>query len=115
MTTRSAAAFEAVEPIFDLDPQRRPLFPEGTRTGDWLAVGDHERVAPSIPAPTPSSTDLPRVSTGRRTLVRVIGGVAIAGTLLILVSIAMHPSARGAILHWGLFGKGDRIVGHATR
>jgi hypothetical protein len=83
------------------------LFAEGTRTGDWFAIGEvdvHRSVAP------PPPVDVPRVSGARRTFVRVLGSLLILATLAILVRLATHAPARQAILRWGLFGQSERIL-----
>jgi hypothetical protein len=82
-------------------------FAEGTRTGDWFAVGEVN--APHSMAPPPPS-EMPRVSSARRAFVRVLGCLLICGTLAVLVRLATHAPARRAILRWGLFGRADRAL-----
>jgi hypothetical protein len=82
-------------------------FAEGTKTGDWFAIGDVNH-NPSV-APPPLST-VSRVSPARRTFVRAIGCLLIGGTLACLVRLATHAPARQAILRWGLFGHSERIL-----
>jgi hypothetical protein len=83
------------------------LFAEGTRTGDWFAVGDvHPEIAPPSIAPPP----LPAAGRSRRNLARLVGIVAIAGTLACLVRFATYAPVRRAILQWGFFGKSDRVL-----
>jgi hypothetical protein len=94
----------------DVGNAQGQVFPAGTRTGDWLAVGDREPVAVSSPPPGFDSNDVSHISGGRRSFVRLVGCIAIAGTLFCLISLAMHAPARRAILHWGLFGRSDRIA-----
>ncbi|HKQ70837.1 MAG TPA: hypothetical protein VJT73_15930 [Polyangiaceae bacterium] len=81
----------------------------GVRTGEWFAVGDaSEHPAPPSIAPGPLS-EAPQPPRARRVLVRVVGCLAIAGTLACLVRVATHAPARQAILQWGSFGQGARL------
>jgi hypothetical protein len=82
-------------------------FAEGTRTGDWFAIGEVN--TPQSVAPPPP-VDLPQGSRVRRTFVRVFGSLLILVTLAILVRLATHAPARQAILRWGLFGQSDRLL-----
>jgi hypothetical protein len=93
------------EPVVDLTNPRNQEFPKETRTGEWFAAGDANLhpVQPSI-APPPS-IPAPRASPARRITVRIIGILAIAGTLAGLVRVATYPPARQAILRWGFFGR----------
>jgi hypothetical protein len=81
-------------------------FAEGTRTGDWFAMGDVNQ-DPSLEL---AAADLPRTSRARRTFVRVLGCLIIAGTVACLVRLATHARVRQAILNWGFFGHSDRIL-----
>jgi hypothetical protein len=82
-------------------------FAEGTRTGEWFAIGDSQP-APSVAPPPP--VDVPRVSGARRTFVRVLGCLLIGSTLAFVGLLATHAPARRAILRWGLFGQSERIL-----
>jgi hypothetical protein len=86
-------------------------FAEGTRTGNWFAMGDvaHD---PSLDLPP---ADVRQVSRLRRTIVRMIGCLLIGGTITCVVRLATHPPARQAILRWGLFGQNERILPSAKR
>jgi hypothetical protein len=86
-------------------------FAEGTRTGNWFAMGDvaHD---PLLDVPP---SDVRQVPTLRRTIVRVIGCLLIGGTVACVVRLATHPPAREAILRWGFFGQSERILPSATR
>ena len=86
-------------------------FAEGTRTGNWFAVGE---VAQEPPLDLPPS-EVRQVSTLRRTVVRVIGGLLIGGTIACVVLLAKHAPARQAILRWGFFGQSDRLLPSGTR
>jgi hypothetical protein len=84
-----------------------PAFTEGTRTGDWFAIGD---VEPKRSVAPPPPLEVPRVSSGRRTLVRVLGCIIICGNLAVLVRLVTHAPARQALLRWGMFGQSERIL-----
>jgi hypothetical protein len=86
-------------------------FAEGTRTGNWFAMGEVPHDAPLDLPPS----DVRQVSSSRRTIVRVIGFLLIAGTVACVVRLATHAPARQAILRWGFFGQSDRILPAATR
>jgi hypothetical protein len=87
-------------------------FAKETKTGEWFAVGDANlhvvppsiMPPPSIPAPPP-----PRA---RRIFVRLVGGLAIAGTLACLIRIATYAPARQAMMRWGSFGKAQQVSAH---
>ena len=85
-------------------------FAEGTRTGEWFAIGD----ATQDPLLHPSSPDVRGGSNMRRNIVRAIGCFLIGGTIACVVRLATHAPARQAILRWGLFGQSERVlsVGH---
>jgi hypothetical protein len=93
------------EPIIDLTNPKSRDFPKETGTGEWFAVGDANlhTVPPSIMPPP--SIPAPRASRARRIIVRMVGFLAIAGTLAGLVRVATYPPARQAILRWGSFGR----------
>ena len=86
-------------------------FAEGTRTGNWFAMGDVSHDA-QLDLPPP---DVRRGSSLRRTIVRVIGFLLIAGTVACVVRLATHAPARRAILRWGFFGQSERILPSAPR
>jgi hypothetical protein len=89
----------------DLTKPKSSQFPKDSGTGEWFAVGDANlhRVPPSI-IPPPSIPP-PRASRARRITVRLVGILAIGGTLACLVRVATYPPARQAILRWGSFGR----------
>ena len=87
-------------------------FAQGTKTGDWFAIGEVNH-NPSVAPPPP--LDAPRVSSARRRFVRVVGCLLIGSTLACLVRLATHAPARQAILRWGLFGHSERILQIGTR
>jgi len=87
-------------------------FAEGTRTGDWFAIGEVNQDA-SLDLAPPS--DMPVASRARRIFVRVVGFLIIAGTVACLVRVATYAPARQAILRWGFFGQSERILPSATR
>jgi hypothetical protein len=84
-------------------------FSEGTRTGNWFAIGDVNQDPPLDLPPAPTA------SRARRTFVRVLGFLIIGGTVACLVRLATHAPARRAILRWGLFGQSERILPAGTR
>jgi len=86
-------------------------FAEGTRTGNWLAMGDVEQ-DPWLDLPP---SEVRQVSTLRRTTVRVIGCLLIGSTIACVVRLATHPPARRAILRWGFFGQSERVLPAAVR
>ena len=86
-------------------------FAEGTRTGNWFALGE----VAQDPLLELAASDVRQVSTVRRRVVRVIGCLLIAGTMACVVRLATHAPARQAILRWGFFGQSERIVPSATR
>jgi hypothetical protein len=86
-------------------------FAEGTRTGNWFAMGDVSHEAQLDLPPS----DVRQVSKVRRTIVRVIGLFLIAATVACVVRLATHAPARRAILRWGFFGQSERILPAATR
>jgi hypothetical protein len=90
---------------------RANVFEEGTRTGNWFAMGEMAR-DPSAELPL---RDERQVSTVRRRTVRVIGCLLIGGTLACVVRLATHAPARQAILKWGFFGQSERILPSSTR
>jgi hypothetical protein len=87
-------------------------FAEGTRTGDWFAIGE-VRQDESLDLAPP--TEMATASRTRRTLVRVVGCLIIGGTVACLVRVATYAPARQAILRWGFFGHSERILPSATR
>jgi hypothetical protein len=80
------------------------VFAEGTRTGDWFAIGEVNQ-DPELDLPP-----APTASRARRTVVRILGCLIIGGTVACLVRLATHAPARQAILSWGLFGQSERIL-----
>jgi hypothetical protein len=91
------------------EPLQATAFAEGTRTGDWFAIGDVNQDPPLDVPPAPTA------SRSRRILVRVLGGLIIGGTVACLVRLATHAPARQAILRWGLFGQSERILPAGAR
>ena len=88
------------------------LSAEGTRTGDWFAVGDvHPELVPPSFA-TETALDAPRAPAPRRLVARWVGALAIAGMLFCLVRFARYAPVRNAILQWGLFGQSARVLSH---
>ena len=73
-------------------------FEEGTRTGDWFAMGDVNQ-DPSLEL---AATDLPRASRARRTFVRVLGcliiGVLNNGLILLNVSPFWQQVVKGVVI-----------------
>jgi len=97
------------EPVFDLSRAKPSESPTGTTTDEWFAVGDTSGslATPSFEsvAPVPVRRSSPR----RRLLVRLVGCLAIGGTVGCLVRLAAHAPFRHAILDWGLFGQSERL------
>jgi len=112
-SSSSAAQTSIAEPVFDLRPRQESGFLEGTRTGDWLAMGDVQEtpLSPTVPPPLPLTV----ASGPRRVFVRVVGALTIAATLFILVRVATNVTARQAILRWGSFGQNERIAAIVKR
>jgi hypothetical protein len=101
------------EPALELRTRASASFQAGTRTGDWFAVGDvHPEILPPPSLPPPSALDARRGSSSRRTFARLVGCVAIAGTLAGLVVLATRPQFRHAVLDWSSFG--HRGVTHSS-
>jgi hypothetical protein len=93
------------EQVVDLTNPKSQQFPKETRTGEWFAAGDENlHVVPPSLIPPPSLPP-PRASRARRITVRLVGFLAIAGTLACLIRIGTYPPARQAILRWGSFGR----------
>jgi hypothetical protein len=104
------AQSERPEPVLDLVNGKNQEFPKETRTGEWFAVGDANlHVVPPSIIPPPSIPAPPPVSRARRAAVRLVGILAIGGTLAGLVRVATYAPAREAILRWGSFGKAAHL------
>jgi hypothetical protein len=110
-TSRIEASIALSEPMFELRDRQSAAFQAGTRTGDWFAVGDvHPEILPPPSLPPPSDDDAHRASNVRRIIARLVGCVAIAGTLACLVLLASRPQFRQAVLRWGSFGRTDHLM-----
>ena|SRR5438477_12235191 len=99
---RIESAAVVSESLLELSTRQSAAFQAGTRTGDWFAVGDvHPEMVPP-PSLPPSSAFA--ASTPRRSFARLVGCVAIAGTLAGLLLLATRPQFRRALLDWSSFG-----------
>jgi hypothetical protein len=113
---RIESAVAINDSVFELRNPQSAAFQAGTRTGDWFAVGDvHPEILPPASLPPPSEAAARRPSTARRTFARLVGCIAIAGTLAGLLLLATRPQFRHAVLDWSSFGRGDRLMSKGTR
>src|SRR6266702_4604812 len=108
---RIESAVAINDPGFEFRNAQSASFQAGTRTGDWFAVGDvHPEILPPPSLPPPSEVAVKGPSTARRTFARLVGCIAIAGTLAGLLHLATRPQFRHAVLDWSSFGRGDRLM-----
>src|SRR6266478_2652430 len=99
---RMESAAVVSDSLLELSTRQSAAFQAGTRTGDWFAVGDvHPEIMPP-PSLPPSSAIA--ASSPRRTFVRLVGCIAIAGTLAGLLLLATRPPFRRALLDWSSLG-----------
>jgi hypothetical protein len=91
-----------VEPTLDLANPQPAAFSAETGTGKWFAVGQVNE-EPGAPLLAPETEVV--ASGPRRTIVRLVGSVAIVATLACLVQIITYAPARREILQWGSFGR----------
>ena len=87
---------------FDMADSQTAAFPTETGTGKWFAVGEINEESGAISV---APGTLAEASGPRRTIVRLVGSVAIVATLSCLVQIVTYAPARQAILQWGSFGR----------
>jgi len=99
----------SAEPAFELIGAQPPDPSAGTRTDEWFAIGDRSHLSEPPSVEPPHSIAAPRGSSRRRQLVRLVGCLAIGGTVGCLIRLGAQASFRHAILDWGLFGQSDRL------
>src|SRR5579859_3543298 len=85
--SRIESSLAVSEPVIAVSKEQ--AFQAGTRTGDWFAIGDvHPEILPPPSLPPASLSPALAFSSPRRSFVRLVGFVAIAGTLACLLLLA---------------------------
>src|SRR5262249_42608804 len=103
------------EPSIDSTRAQTSDFSAGTRTGDWFAVDEVDRISavPSlVPPPLLPAAQGPGP---RRRFARLVACLVIGGTFGCLVLSATRTPVRRAILEWSSFGLSERLHGRGSQ
>lgn len=97
------------EPVFLLRKPRANVFSPQTATGKWFVEGQVPAELQRVPAMA-FVPDVPVVPSApslryRRLAARLIGVIAIIGSIVFLAHVGKRASARSQLLQWGTMGQ----------